>query len=357
MKSTADIFSTNLKVPSSEVATIPLVKWIWQAYFRTSLIPLLLVEVALIVIYFSSNALSTRENIQTVRQMAEHELSQMAVREANSISQQFNGVAQATDFLSKEAERVMVRAESTVRDAPNRFAYSAEGAYHTIRDNGGSALFYSGFKPVGAKERDKAMRSAGLDASFKGIQKTFPLIVQVYYNTHDSLNRIYPYFDVVSQYASHMDIPSFNFYYEADAQHNPSRGVKWTKVYVDPAGQGWMTSCIAPVYRGDFLEGVVGTDVTVSTVVSEVLNLNIPWNGYGLLVSREGTIIALSSAGEADWEEPGFNTHTYDGSIKQDTIKPEQSNLFKRTRNLQLAEQIRDQSEVAPLAWTDFPLS
>lgn len=328
-------------MPSLQSGSIPLVRWIWRSYFRASLVPLLLVEVALILIYFSSNALSTRENIATVKQLAESELTQLAAREAAGISHQLNAITQATDFLRKESERVMVQQSPIVLDDASRFTYSPDGAYYTTRDTGGSAVFYSGYRTVGVQERAKAMRSAGLDPAFKGVKQSFPLIVQVYYNTHDSLNRIYPYFDVISQYATHMDIPSFNFYYEADAAHNPSRGVRWTDVYVDPAGQGWMTSCIAPVYRGDFLEGVVGSDVTVGSIISDVLNLSIPWQGYALLVSREGTIIALPSAGEADWGVREYLTHSYSEAIKQDTFKPENFNLYTRNANHELSQNIR----------------
>ena len=343
---------------------IPLIRWIWNAYFRTSLIPLLLVEVGLIVIYFASNAISTRANIEAVREQAEHELAQLASREVRSINQQLKGITHATEFLRRETHRVMVQGDSTMRDDPARYAYSKDGAYYTTRDNGGSALFYSGHQPVGAAERAKAMRSAGLDPAFMGIQQAFPLIVQVYYNAHDSLNRIYPYFDVIAQYAPHMDIPSFNFYYEADLAHNPQRSVVWTDVYVDPAGQGWMASCIAPVYRGDFLEGVIGSDITVNAMVSDVLNLSIPWAGYGMLLSREGAIIAMPQAGDADWGKESTTSHEYDAAIRQDTFRTDSANLFKRTGYGDLPQNIRAQatgleharlSQDSLIAWATIP--
>ena len=343
---------------------IPLIRWIWRAYFRTSLIPLLLVEVGLIAIYFASNAISTQANIEAVREQAEHELAQLASREARGINQQLKGITQATEFLRRETQRVMVQGGSAMRDDPARYAYSKDGAYYTTRDNGGSALFYSGHQPVGAAERTKAMRSAGLDPAFKGIQQAFPLIVQVYYNTHDSLNRIYPYFDVIAQYAPHMDIPSFNFYYEADLAHNPQRSVVWTDVYVDPAGQGWMASCIAPVYRGDFLEGVIGSDITVNAMVSDVLNLSIPWAGYGMLLSREGAIIAMPQAGDADWGKESTTSHEYDAAIRQDTFRADSANLFKRTGYGELPQHIRAQatglehvrlSQDSLIAWATIP--
>lgn len=325
-------------------APIPLMRWIWGAYFKTSLIPLLIVEIGLVLIYIVSNTFSTRTNIETVRQLAEHELVQLAAREARSINHQLRGVTQAADYVRQESVRVLTHPDAGVLDDPARYAYSPDGAYYTTRDTGGSALFYSGYVQVGAPERKKAWQTQGLDAAFKGVTDTFPLVVQTYLNTHDSLNRIYPYFDVISQYPVKMDIPSFNFYYEADAAHNPERKAVWTDVYADPAGQGWMTSCIAPVYRGDFLEGVIGLDVTVGAIVKEVLDLQIPWGGYGLLVGREGTFIAMPPAHEGDWqlgklEEPG-----QEGAIRQDTFKPDEYNLYRRGRHPELEAQIRQQA-------------
>ncbi len=324
---------------------VPLVHWVWRSYFKTSLIPLLMFEIALVSLYFISTEISNRENIQTVKEIAEQDVIQLARREAVGINRQLEGVARATDFLRRRTGQVMAQHNGFYHDDPARFAYSRNGAYYTTRDNGGSAVFYSGYVPIGPEQREKAIRSAGLDPVFKGLKESFPLVVQVYYNTFDSLNRIYPYFDVLEQYPDRMDIPSYNFYYEADLKHNPQRKVVWTDVYADPAGQGWMTSCIAPVYTGDFLEGVVGLDVTVGSIIKEVLDLDIPWQGYGLLVSRQGTIIALPKVGESDWGLKEFTEHHYSKAIMQDTFKPAAFNVFKNGRDRSLSSVLQNREE------------
>lgn len=321
---------------------IPLVRWIWRSYFRASLMPLLIVEVALISLYFISNEITNRENIQAIRMVAEQDVTNTAFREAVGINRQLEGIAHATEFLRKQTAVVMTGVKPLELDDPDRFAYSKEGAFYTTKDTGRAAVFYSGYVPIGESERKKAYRSAGLDDAYIGIKKAFPLIVQLYYNTHDSLNRIYPYFEVLSQYPSRMNIPSYNFYYEADAKHNPQRKVVWTDVYVDPAGQGWMTSCIAPVYSDNFLEGVVGLDVTVDAIIADVLDLKVPWNGYGLLVSRNGTIIALPKAGESDWGVKEFTKHEYSEAIHKDTFKPASFNVFERDKDSALSKSLRD---------------
>jgi hypothetical protein len=121
-----------------------------------------------------------------------------------------------------------------------------------------------------------------------------------------------------------MDIPSYNFYYEADATHNPGRGVVWTDAYVDPAGHGWMVSSIAPVWSDGRLEGVVGIDVTLKTIIDRLLGLQLPWSGYAILVDREGEIIALPPLGEQDFKLREVVSHSKDscdpiGNIRNDS--------------------------------------
>jgi signal transduction histidine kinase len=84
----------------------------------------------------------------------------------------------------------------------------------------------------------------------------------------------------------------FNFFHEADAEHNPGRKTVWTGIYADPAGRGWMLSCIAPVYVGDVLKGVVGLDVTFGEMLDSIVKLSLPGGASSLLVAPTGAILA-----------------------------------------------------------------
>jgi signal transduction histidine kinase/CheY-like chemotaxis protein len=337
-----------------------LLQWVWRSYFRTALIPLLLVEVVFIAVYLTTNQLATRENIAAVRSLATDELRRIAQREAVVIQKQLESVSQLTDLYRRQTVLALNTPFDPGLAEKERYAYSPEGTFYTTRDNGQGAVFYSGFVPVGPEQRQKVWRMAQLIPLMRDIEQIHPLVVQIYFNTFDSLNLIYPYFDVRSQYPPRMDIPAYNFYYEADAAHNPGRGVVWTDVYVDPAGQGWMISCIAPAYRADVLEGVVGLDVTVATITDTILNLAIPWNGYGILVSKTGTLLALPRAGEDDWGLKELTTHAYTDAIRQDTFKPEEFNIYRRTGFTDLRNQTEGVAQLelkgAQLAaWATIP--
>ncbi len=323
--------------------SVSLFSWIWHAFLRSALIPLLIVELAFLVIYFFANHWSQAAAINYINTDSQKQLTQIAKQHTGKIEAQLASVENAARFYSSQTLQALTNHSEISPEDASRLAYSNENVYFTNSDkaSGGVAIFYSGIFPVGPAERQKVADVLTLENMMKDLQKANPLVVSLYLNTYDSLNIIYPYFDVIDQYPARMDIPSYNFYYEADLKHNPERKVRWTDVYLDPAGHGWMTSAIAPVYsQGDVLAGVIGLDMTVETISRDILNLDIPWGGYGVLVGKDGTLLALPPAGERDWGLQEVTDFHYSEAIQQDTFKPESFNLYRRENLAALADQV-----------------
>lgn len=351
--------------PGRDVRLLP---WIWRSYLRTALVPLLLIELVLVAAYLLTNDAIREKNATALRAMAEERLLSSASLHADIIGRQLEGIERSTDFYRWLVRRALLDGDAQVDpEAPDplaNLARSPGGAYHSLRDDGRFAVFYSAATDVREAELAKLRRLYTLDPAMKKILESHEDVVQIYFNSFDSLNIILPYFDVLAQYPEAMDIPSYNFYYLADAQHNPSREPVWTDVYVDPAGQGWMSSCIAPVYRGDFLEGVVGLDVTVKQIVQNVEELEVPWQGYALLLDGGGTIMAMPASAEADWGVSELTDHHYAAAIERDIFKPMAFNVLKRQDSQGWARKVMNQKEgyetVAfagdkAIAWSTIP--
>lgn len=337
-----------------------LFEWVWHAYLRAAWLPVLAVAMACCATLLTIGQLATQEDLAAAQAEAVNELRQIAVRESAVIHQQLTSIALVTDLLRRQAAFMLATPFDPGADERSRYVYSPEGVYYTVRDNGGSALFYSGIVPVGPAQREKAWRTAWLDPLMRNIHQTYPLVAQVDFNTFDSLSRSYPYFKVLNQYAPRINIPNYDFYFEANATHNPSRAVVWTDVHLDPAGRGWMVFCLAPVYRDDFLEGVVALNIMVDAIAAPLLKLAIPWNGYAMLVGKTGTLLALPRAGEADWGLAELSTHTYTELIRQDAFRPEEFDLYRRAEFAALRQQAEGVASVdfngAQLAaWATVP--
>ncbi len=312
---------------------------LWGTYIRNALIPIVFIELALIVAYLATNYLVRDQNIATMQRSAQESLLETARIESEVITAQLKGVAEMTDLFATLMQHAYDQPYMPDEQELARYGFSDNGVWYTRPDTPGAAVFYSAFTEVGEAEQAKAWQLAQVDPLMKQLVDSSLLVTQAYLNTYDSMNRIYPGFDVLEQYPFDMNIPEYNFYYEADAEHNPERKVVWTDVYIDPAGQGWMASAIAPVYRTgtDFLEGVAGLDIRVSEIIRQVLALHLPWDSYALLVDSTGTIMAMPKAAERDWQLQELTDHDYATAIMQDTFKPEEFNLFRRDDSQPLA--------------------
>ena len=142
------------------------------------------------------------------------------------------------------------------------------------------------------------------------------------------MNRYYPFIGKPWEvYPSNLSMGDFNFFYLADAKHNPERKTVWTGVYLDPAGQGWMLSCIAPVYRGDTLKGVAGLDVTFPQMVESIVNIGLQWGAACLLVAPDGRILAATEQARRLAGLRELPRHVYAAPISEEMIDPEELKL------------------------------
>lgn len=301
----------------------PLRRWIWQAFLQSALIPLVLVESVLIGVYLYTNESIRETQIGYLQNSALQDLDRAVRREGQVIDGRLRSIEAQIGIYRDAVDEALQDRRFQPDDLERmRHATTAEGVFHSRSDDGRAASFYAASTPPEQQDRDKALRLSRLDPLMRSIQQADPLVAAVYFNSWDSYNRIYPYFDVLQQYPHDMNIPQYNFYYLADAKHNPSRGTVWTEVYLDPAGLGWTMSAIAPVYRDDKLEGVVGLDMTVGQMLSEIGNLQVPWQGYALLVGSDNEIMALPAAGERDFGLRELTDYSYAEAVRREVLKP-----------------------------------
>ncbi len=341
-------------------AEVSLAGWVWRAWSRAALAPLVLVEAVIILVYLIATAYGTRVNLDTTRGIAMEELARIAAREAAVIDRELAGIGAMTRLFADQTRRALgsgVQADAAERA---RIRRSPEGMYYTEwrpqdAAAGRCAAYVSSLHSPGESALARAMALATLDPLVGDLLRATPIVAQAYVNTHDSQTRICPSIRIERAFPPDLDVRTFNFFYLADTTHNPARAQVWTDAYVDPAGRGWIASAIAPVHAGARLEAVVGLDVTLERFARQILDLAIPWRGYGVLVARDGTIIAMAEGAEQDFGLVDLKDHHYAEVIRQDTFKPESFNVFRRPDLASLAGAIGRSGEVGSLALEGRP--
>ncbi|WP_413206585.1 ATP-binding protein [Rhodospirillum sp. A1_3_36] len=339
-----------------------LLKWIWRSYLHTALVPLIFIELVFLGIYIGSHHVSTDRTLDSFGRSIETEFHILAQKEAEVLSERLSAVGRQAQVLAAQTARVL--SSSCPDNAPERrrLKLSPDGSLYSTNDGGGeAALFYSGIVPIGPAQWDRAVCSARLDPLMRDIKDVTPLVDQIYFTTWDSMNRIYPYFNVLDQYQPNIDLSAFNFYFEADERNNPERNVVWTDVYLDLAGQGWMASALAPAYVGDRLEAVAGLDITVGTFINQILSLKPPFGAYAILLDRNGAILALPEKARRDWNLRPLPATQSKGpssssTAHQDSVTDPAENLFIQGADRRIIEALRTKNngvEAVPLNGED----
>lgn len=270
---------------------------------------------------------------------------------ANRINDDFSKIrAEVSKLADVTAALYMpdTLAQNVSRVDPAKYRLHDNGVFYKPVNDGKSAVFVSGAVPVSEEIKQIVYGTEPLETQLMEIVERYPEVVQSYYNDRNSYNRIYPYFDVVTQYEPKMDIPKYNFYYLADGAHNPEKKAVWVKEpYVDPAGRGWMVSAIAPVYVDGELEGVPGLDVTINTITERYIGTQ---NADLVLLDASATVVSIQDQLTTLLSLPPLENHKYLETIRSDTYRTDNYNLLKsRSREVrEMAQRIfhKNQTEV-----------
>lgn len=264
--------------------------------------------------------------LQSCKDNTQQKLSELK-QKAQSINNDFLKIRNEVEVLASNISSLYQHQDEIVSTINvTKYQLSKSGVYYKPIDDGGSAVFVSGFYPICNEIKKIVYFTEPIDTAFKKLVSKYREIVQVYYNDKYSINRIYPYFDVLSQYEAKTNIPNFNFYYLADYKHNPQKKSLWVhEPYVDPAGRGWMISAIAPVYFQNKLVGVPGIDVTISTITKRYIKDSI--QSLDMIIDHSGGIVTAQETSINLLSFPPLYEHKYIETIKQDTYRKEQYNI------------------------------
>jgi len=249
------------------------------------------------------------------------QLTENIMRDISAISKETEGLAKHVKEAYKNSDSILTLVDKS------KYRMADNGCFYKAVCDGKASLWVSGYFPVDEKIKRIAYFTEAIDKELERIVKENPAVAQAYYNDKYSLNRIFPPFDVLSQYPPKINVSEYNFYYLADETHNPGKKVVWVNTpYIDPAGRGWMISAIAPVYFNGELAGVAGLDITVNTITDRYISAD---SKNIMLVDSKGVVVSADKKLSNFFGLPPLYNHKYLAKIKKDQYRTDDFNLLK----------------------------
>ena len=273
-----------------------LFQWVWKTISKTLLVPLLMLGFLCMLLFFLANEWTRQQNIHLDRVDMTLSLLGQALNEADMIDKQLLSTTQVAEIYREQTAKALQSPAPDETSYLERLQLSVQGDYqvYTDRAEGGAAIYIPADSPMTEEKLKKVFRLLTLEGLMENLKAVYPSIGEMYFNSQDSISMIYPGadgFDPTAMPDFARQVRSFQGSASALA---PDTGIKWTSPRMASAGNGWTVSRVAPVYDGNLLEGVVGVDIAIGSFVNPVVNLAVPWKGFGVLIDNEGMILSMS---------------------------------------------------------------
>jgi len=156
-----------------------------------------------------------------------------------------------------------------------------------------STLWSPSWMEVNENALNKIETSAFLNEYFEPLLARNKNTIANYFIGKEGFLRYFPRIEMLTFFPSDLN-PTQGIYFQPAAPiANPERKTIWTPLYLDPAGQGWMISVIAPIYVKDEFFGVVGTDITLKNLATHHITQDKEKGSYSILLDHSFKPIAM----------------------------------------------------------------
>lgn len=179
--------------------------------------------------------------------------------------------------------------------------FTGSGGQYLNGLNDVSSVFVPRQINISNELKEELELNAYLDYVFPKLLENDPNIVAIWMVGVRETSRYYPNIGLGNIVPPDFIATEDIFFTSANPENNPERGIVWTPLYDDPAGQGLMISAVAPVYtRQKGFIGVLGIDVTLNKIIKNIEEYNPIKKSYSFLIDKEGYSVALSEQAYAD---------------------------------------------------------
>ncbi|PLY08943.1 MAG: hypothetical protein C0626_07945 [Arcobacter sp.] len=322
---------------------ITLKKIIYKNYLKTTLTSILFIELALLILYFNAN----NNILQKSTEFVLKDVKESVYDRVKDIKYHFNNsfyvVENSLKSLQNEQENFFEQIDNLKVSNNEKYKFAENGIYYNTNNETDSSVIVSKNTSITSELIEEIKKTKYLEKNLKSNVENNQIVVAGYFNSRHNYSRYYPFNNnAYNNFPADLDMQNYNFYYKADIKHNPEKKIVWTNVYLDPVGKGWMISAIAPIYKSDVLQGVVGLDVTVDKIIDNFLTLKIPYKGESFLIDKDLEIIAMSRKIAQILKVENFNNYVYkkDEKISNTIFKSEKEPL--KYKSVELKSILKD---------------
>jgi len=263
------------------------------------LIPLLIVSILGVSLLFSTSERAGLVTSNLLISSQESDLANFVVAQSDIIENIFSDYAIRLRTLSPYIEELI---DGSIKDNSwngSVIATYANNSHGIKEDYGVGDLFIPDFVSLNTTVNETLNTLASIRTMFNSILHEDPSIFAVYIGTSQHVIRYFPYVNLTALIPSDWKVTERPWYIKGSQIPKDSNDVAWS-IYVDAVSKELIATVSTSVYNGSEFFGVLGFDISLTSIQKIIQNLNYKKTGYSLLINEELEIIAKPNIPQSD---------------------------------------------------------
>ncbi len=267
--------------------------FVLENIFKSSIRPILIIELLLIVLIFVFGFLQEERNEALIQNTAAESFEEVSYQVNERMNDKIERVEKDADALSLMIEALFEQSEYY---SGTHLSYQYDQGFFIRKNKGPATVYTTNLERLGKKDKQAlkilSMAEAPLDAimqQYKGV------VDSAWINVGKNYSLYYPGIIVQDELSPSLDPTKQSYYFKADAEHNPQKKTLFIPHFQEPWAMslGQIGSVVSPIYIKEKMAGVVGMTLTVENT-REISDMDLPFGAYVIILGQEGHVLFTS---------------------------------------------------------------
>jgi len=267
---------------------VSLQKLIFKNQQKTSLIPLIFFTLTIFLLFFLLLIFISNKHLSIYLSESEKNIINFTKQSSIILNEHLSSIGMENENFAK-SHSYLVNNSDKFKPLEEKLIFSSNGSLFK-QENDGHSIVYSSARSNNLKSEQKLIAlTSSIDYLYKNIVSGNRTITSTYFASVNGLLRAYPFVsNIDKKIGSNLHLIGPSHYAK---NKNINRRI-WSDVYNDSVENGWMTSCIFPVYKKEKLEGITGIDISINNISKKLLDQWTFKNSESFLLDKKGRLIA-----------------------------------------------------------------
>eukprot|EP00727_Mastigamoeba_balamuthi_P013117 m51a1_g8428 putative adenylate guanylate cyclase (802) ;mRNA; r:341359-344253 len=278
-----------------------------KGYMRATVAPFIVITLAFFACICALEVLSLSTVNGQMKEQAHGTLNILGSTTAASIDRMFRN---AESTLGTAADVLLDALRTSRTPTPSELSRYGWASYAdwppvfgTLSGTGSSssACIAGANASESAAARDVLWRTAAVDVFWEAVTFVNTNYFSISFWSSAELGSVVRTMPYRADQCRHAESWESTAAYAAASANDTHGGFVWTEPHNDPAYNGWVATCVYPLFDGEAMAGVVGLQFIAPSLSAVVGDFEASLDGYALLISRTGSLLSCSRDTPDPW--------------------------------------------------------